>query len=70
MVYVDNIIVIGNDITRIAHLEKHLSNHFPTKDLGYLKYFLDIEVAQSKGVIISQRKYVGGDKPDRLQAHW
>ncbi|XP_014491791.1 uncharacterized protein LOC106754289, partial [Vigna radiata var. radiata] len=48
----------GNDITRITQLKNHLFNHFQTKDLGRLKYFLGIEVAQSKeGVIISQRKY-------------
>jgi len=35
-----------------------LCRNFQTKDLGSLKYFLGIEVAQSKdGVVISQRKY-------------
>jgi len=58
MVYIDDIVITGNDITRIAQLKKYLFNHFQTKDLDYLKYFLRIEVAQSKGVIISQRKYV------------
>nr|KYP68976.1 hypothetical protein KK1_022626 [Cajanus cajan] len=58
MVYVDDIVITGNDATRISQLKDHLFSHFQTKDLGSLKYFLGIEVAQSKeGVVISQRKY-------------
>ena len=35
-----------------------LFSHFQTKDLGCLKYFLGIEVAQSnEDIVISQRKY-------------
>ena len=38
---------------------KHFFNHFQTKDLGKLKYFLGIEIAQSNsGVVMFQRKYV------------
>ncbi|XP_027927901.1 uncharacterized protein LOC114184793 [Vigna unguiculata] len=48
----------GNDTARISQLKEHLCRNFQTKDLGSLKYFLGIEVAQSKdGVVISQRKY-------------
>ena len=40
-------------------LKQHLFNHFQTKDLRKLKYFLGIEIAQSKsGVVMSQTKYV------------
>jgi hypothetical protein len=58
LVYVDDIIITGNDKAGIQQLKQHLSLHFQTKDLGALKYFLGIEVAQSKnGVAITQRKY-------------
>ena len=57
-IYVDDIVITRNDITRIARLEKHLFRYFLTKDLGYLKYFLGIKVAQSiEGATISRRKY-------------
>ena len=58
VVYVDDIVIIDNDVAKITQLKKHLSCHFQTKDLGSLKYFLGIGVAQSKeGIVISQRKY-------------
>jgi len=58
MVYVDDIVITGNDATKIIQLKEHLFSHFQTKDLRHLKYFLGIEVAQSRdGVVISQRKY-------------
>ena len=59
IVYVDDIVITGNDQDGIRKLKQHLFNHFQTKDLGKLKYFLGIEVAQSNsGVVISQRKYI------------
>ena len=54
IVYVDNIVITGNDQDGIRKLKQHLFNHFHTKDLGKLKYFLRIEIAQSKsGVVMS-----------------
>ena len=54
----DDIVITGNDQDGIQRLKQHLFNHFQTKDLGKLKYFLGIEIAQSKsGVIMNQRKY-------------
>jgi hypothetical protein len=58
IVYVDDIVITGSDQQGILQLKQYLSNQFQTKDLGKLRYFLGIEVAQSKdGIVISQRKY-------------
>ncbi|RVW60313.1 Retrovirus-related Pol polyprotein from transposon RE2 [Vitis vinifera] len=48
----------SSDQDGIQKLKQHLFTHFQTKDLGKLKYFLGIEIAQSSsGVVLSQRKY-------------
>ncbi|RVW92497.1 Retrovirus-related Pol polyprotein from transposon RE1 [Vitis vinifera] len=58
VVYVDDIVITGSDQDGIQKLKQHLFTHFQTKDLGKLKYFLGIEIAQSNfGVVLSQRKY-------------
>lgn len=58
MVYVDDILITGDDFEGIKALKQHLFQNFQTKDLGPLCYFLRIEIAQSKsGIVISQRKY-------------
>ncbi|RVX16137.1 Retrovirus-related Pol polyprotein from transposon RE1 [Vitis vinifera] len=59
VVYVDDIVITGSDQEGIQIIKQHLFNHFQTKDLGKLKYFLGLEIAQSSsGVVMSQRKYV------------
>lgn len=59
VVYVDDIVITGNDVLGISSLKTFLQGQFYTKDLGQLKYFLGIEVMRSKkGIYLSQRKYV------------
>ncbi|RVW33894.1 Retrovirus-related Pol polyprotein from transposon RE1 [Vitis vinifera] len=59
IVYVDDIILSGNDMEELQNLKKYLSEEFEVKDLGNLKYFLGMEVARSrKGIVVSQRKYI------------
>ena len=59
IVYVDDIVITCSDQDGIRKLKRHLFNHFQTKDLRKLKYFLRIEIAQSNsGMVMSQRKDV------------
>ncbi|KAK3009717.1 hypothetical protein RJ639_014570 [Escallonia herrerae] len=58
IVYVDDMVVTGNDPEEREALQGHLSREFKMKDLGPLKYFLGIEVSRSKkGIFLSERKY-------------
>uniref|UniRef100_A0A6N2MH16 Integrase catalytic domain-containing protein n=1 Tax=Salix viminalis TaxID=40686 RepID=A0A6N2MH16_SALVM len=58
LLYVDDMIITGNDEQEIRKLKQFLNGCFRIKDLGLLKYFLGVEVARSKeGISICQRKY-------------
>ena len=59
LVYVDDIIITGSDSKGISSRKSFLHDQFHTKDLGMLRYFLGIEVMQSKHrIFLSQRRYV------------
>ena len=56
--YVNDIVITSSDSDSITQVKQHLCHHFQTKDLGKLRYFMGIEVAQSKdGILLSYRKY-------------
>lgn len=58
LVYVDDILVLGNNLKFIASVKAHMAKHLLIKDLGNLKYFLGIEAARStSGIFLNQRKY-------------
>ncbi|GKA38340.1 putative RNA-directed DNA polymerase [Tanacetum coccineum] len=58
LIYVDDVVLVGNDPHKIQATKGFLDKRFSIKDLGPLKYFLGIEVAKTKeGMVLSQRKY-------------
>uniref|UniRef100_A0A2N9GPK7 Reverse transcriptase Ty1/copia-type domain-containing protein n=1 Tax=Fagus sylvatica TaxID=28930 RepID=A0A2N9GPK7_FAGSY len=58
LLYVDDIIITGDDTAGIRDLQKFLSQHFEMKDFGTLSYFLGLEVTSSSdGYYLSQAKY-------------
>ncbi|KAK8936568.1 hypothetical protein KSP39_PZI012702 [Platanthera zijinensis] len=58
LVYVDDIIITGDDSNGIQAVKQHLSSIFQIKDLGHLRYFLGLEVARRPDdLVLSQRKY-------------
>ncbi|KAJ9553489.1 hypothetical protein OSB04_017534 [Centaurea solstitialis] len=59
LVYVDDIILTGNNPEAIDNVVQRLSQSFAVQDMGRLSYFLGIEVAsQGHDMILSQRKYI------------
>ena len=59
LIYVDDLIISGNDHDSIQQFRIYLGECFYIKNLGVLKYFLGVEVAQSSdGIFLCQRKYV------------
>ncbi|XP_074282629.1 uncharacterized protein LOC141607169 [Silene latifolia] len=58
LVYVDDMVIAGDDLTEMVALKAQLSSAFLMKDLGELKYLLGLEIDRSSaGIFISQRRY-------------
>jgi hypothetical protein len=57
-IYVDDLIVGGDNEKEIEHVKSFLKQKFDMKDLGELKFFLSIEVIKMhKGIWLLQRQY-------------
>ncbi|KAL0544378.1 hypothetical protein IC582_019492 [Cucumis melo] len=58
LLYVDDMIITGDDPQAISDLQCYLGKHFEMKDLGNLNYFLGLEISSSSsGYYLSQAKY-------------
>lgn len=58
LVYVDDILIGGNNLTEVNDAKLYLQKQFKTRELGVPKYFLGIEISRSqKGIYLCQRKY-------------
>ncbi|PKI50616.1 hypothetical protein CRG98_029003 [Punica granatum] len=59
LVYVDDILVVGNNQEQCTCFKQYLNQCFRIKDLGPVRYFLGIEVTiMESGLFLNQRKYV------------
>ncbi|RVW35994.1 Retrovirus-related Pol polyprotein from transposon RE1 [Vitis vinifera] len=59
LVYVDDIIITGNNVEAAQTFIQQLSQRFSLKDLGPLTYFLGVEVtSHTNGLFLGQHKYI------------
>ncbi|XP_021748443.1 uncharacterized protein LOC110714251 [Chenopodium quinoa] len=59
LVYVDDLLITGDDDDYVSIFKKQLDEEFTIKDLGEMRYFLGLEVSNTcKGTLLNQRKYV------------
>ena len=57
LVYVDDILLTGNNLDCVNSLKKLRDDRFGLKDIGSLRYFLGLEVARTDaGIDLTQRK--------------
>jgi ATP-binding cassette subfamily B (MDR/TAP) protein 1 len=61
LLYVDDILIAGKNVSRIARLKKELSKSFAMKDLGLAKCILGMRIERdrkSNKLYLSQEKYI------------
>ena len=59
--YVDDMLIVGANMSEIDKLKKQLSENFEMKDLGLAKKILSMRISRdrSKGILnLSQEKYI------------
>lgn len=55
--YVDDILLTGDDISEIAAFKSFLNFEFRVKDLGDIHYFLGLEIIRENGFLTNQQKF-------------
>jgi hypothetical protein len=58
LLYVDDMIITGDDPKYIAFVKACFSDRFLTSDLGPLRYFLGIEISTLERFFLSREKYI------------
>ena len=59
VVYVDDLLMIGKNESYIASIKKEFSKGFEMTDLGYVHYYIGIELNQHpKLIFLSKNKYI------------
>ena len=59
LLYVDNMLIVGKNMSRINDLKKHLSKSFAMKNLESAKQILSINILRNaKNIWLSQEKYI------------
>lgn len=50
---------MGPNMAELTKVKEFLHSNFTIKDLGKAKYFIGVEIAQTKqGILLSQTKYI------------
>ncbi|XP_026410095.1 uncharacterized protein LOC113305228 [Papaver somniferum] len=57
LLYVDDMIITGDDVAEIARLQDNLSVRFEMKNLGEVGCFLGLEIEKADGYFVSQKGY-------------
>lgn len=58
LVYVDDLIIIGDEIVELKRTRENLSIRFQMKAFGELEHFLGLEISYTKdGLLLCQQKY-------------
>ena len=61
VLYVDDILLIGNDVETLSNVKKWLAEQFQMKDLGEASYVLGIQIIRdrkNKLLVLSQASYI------------